>query len=59
MEAIAFLAKFTFYTVYIKQSAFANDAAKTWNNAPNAIKLNKTMSGAKREIKKFVLTLPI
>ena len=43
----------------LRQSAFVNDAAKTWNNAPNAIKLNKSLSGAKREIKKFVLTLPI
>ena len=43
----------------LRQSAFVNDAAKTWNNAPNAIKLNKSLSGAKREIKQFVLTLPI
>ena len=35
----------------LRQSAFVNDAAKTWNNAPNAIKHNKSLSGAKREIK--------
>ena len=37
----------------LRQSAFVNDAAKIWNNAPNSIKQSKSLSGAKREIKKF------
>ena len=43
----------------LRQSSFVNDAAKNWNSAPNNIKQSKSLSCAKREIKKFVLTLPI
>ena len=43
----------------LRQSSFINDAAKIWNNAPISVKQCKTLFGAKREIKKFVLTLPI
>ena len=43
----------------LRQSSFKNDAAKIWNNAPENIKLCKTLLGAKSLIKKFVQNLPI
>ena len=41
------------------QSTFYSDAARLWNKAPDAIKNSKTLFGAKKEIKKIILTLPI
>ena len=41
------------------QSTFYSDAARLWNRAPDVIKNIKTLFSAKKEIKKFVLTLPI
>ena len=41
------------------QATFYSDAARLWNKAPDPIKNSKTLYGAKKEIKKFVLTLPI
>ena len=35
------------------------DASKNWNLAPQAIKNSSSISMAKKEIKKFVITLPI
>ena len=43
----------------LRQSSFVNDAANNWNTAPNIIKQSKSLFSAKREIKKFVQTLPI
>ena len=40
-------------------SAFINDASKLWNKAPMIIKDCKTINSAKREIKKFVTSLPL
>ena len=45
--------------IELRQSSFVNDAAKNWNIAPNIIKQSKSLSCAKREIKKIVQTLPI
>ena len=41
------------------QSTFYSDAASIWNKAPESIKYAKTLYTVKREIKKFVLSLPI
>ena len=41
------------------QSTFYSDAAGMWNMAPDSVKNSKTLYSAKREIKKFILTLPI
>ena len=41
------------------QSTFYSDAANMWNKAPDAIKNSKTLHSAKRDIKKYILTLPI
>ena len=43
----------------LRQSSFVNDAANNWNTAPNIIKQSKSLFSAKKEIKKFVQTLPI
>ena len=40
-------------------ASFVLDASKHWNNAPQAIKNCSSISMAKKEIKKFVITLPI
>ena len=40
-------------------ASFILDASKHWNNAPQAIKNCSSISMAKKEIKKFVITLPI
>ena len=42
----------------IYRSAFINDASKLWNNAPKTIKDCRTILSAKREIKKYITTLP-
>ena len=41
------------------QATFLNDAFKQWNAAPNEIKNSNTLPIAKKEIRKFVTTLPI
>ena len=41
------------------QATFINDAIKIWNAAPLIIKNSKTLAIAKKEIRKFVTTLPI
>ena len=43
----------------IVQSSFMGDAIRLWNRAPRNIENAKTMCGAKKEIKKYCLTLPI
>ena len=43
----------------ISRSAFINDASKMWNNVPVLIKQCKTLYSAKKQIKKFVTTLPL
>ena len=43
----------------ILTSTFINDAAKIWNNAPECIKLSKTVYSAKKNIKMYTATLPI
>ena len=40
-------------------ASFILDASKNWNLAPQAIKNSPSISMAKKEIKKFVITLPI
>ena len=40
-------------------ASFMLDASKNWNLAPQAIKNSSSISMAKKEIKKFVITLPI
>ena len=41
------------------QGTFLNDAFKIWNEAPISIKNSKSLAIAKKEIKKFVTTLPV
>ena len=41
------------------QSTFYSDAASLWNKAPECIKNAKTLYTVKKEIKKFVLSIPI
>ena len=41
------------------QSTFINDGIKAWNKAPISIKQCKSFYSAKKEIRKFVSTLPI
>ena len=41
------------------RSTFINDAIKVWNLTPVSIKKCKSLFSVKREIKKFVSTLPI
>ena len=43
----------------ILTSTFVNDAAKLWNNAPEIIKLSKTVYSAKKNIKIYTASLPI
>ena len=40
-------------------ASFIFDAFKNWNLAPTSIKESKTLHKAKKEIKKFVFTLPL
>ena len=39
--------------------AFQNDATRSWNRTPLIIKSSKSLDSAKKEIRKFVLSLPI
>ena len=41
------------------QSTFYSDAASLWNDAPETIKNAKSLYSVKKEIKKFIVTLPI
>ena len=41
------------------QSTFYSDAASLWNKAPDSIKNAKSLFTVKKEIKKFILYLPI
>ena len=41
------------------KSTFINDGIKAWNLAPDAIKNCNSLFSAKKEIKKFVMTLPV
>ena len=43
----------------LSQATFNNDAKKLWNQAPLSIKNCNNITGAKRAIKEFVVTLPI
>ena len=43
----------------LSQDSFVYDATKIWNNAPDSIKLAKTLTSAKTEIKKYCCTLPM
>ena len=43
----------------ISQATFLNDAIKIWNKAPIKIKNCVTLISAKREIRKYVMTLPL
>ena len=43
----------------IAESTFINDAAKIWNEAPLEIKNCKSLFTAKKEIKKYIKTLPL
>ena len=41
------------------QLTFIGDATRLWNNAPNAIRVAKSISIVKKEIKKYCKELPI
>ena len=43
----------------LEDSTFMNDAAKLWNLAPQSIKDCKSVFSAKKEIKKFITSLPL
>ena len=43
----------------VTKDTFINDSIKAWNNAPQELKNNWCLSGAKTLIKKFVMTLPV
>ena len=43
----------------ILNSTFTNDSARIWNLAPNSIKISATKSCAKRNIKNYILNLPL
>ena len=41
------------------QASFVGDAPRIWNRAPLSVTTAKTLSNAKKEIRKFCKTLPI
>ena len=41
------------------QATFLNDAFKIWNEAPTIVKTSESLPIAKKEIRKYVTTLPI
>ena len=43
----------------LAKQTFINDSARVWNRAPLSIKLCPSIYSAKKEIKKFVKTLPV
>ena len=43
----------------IEEATFKIDAARVWNLAPQTLKECKSLFSVKREIKKFILTLPL
>ena len=46
-------------TTSLAQNTFYNDATKAWNLAPLDVKTCKTIWSAKKDIKKFMKTLPV
>ena len=42
-----------------EDSTFMNDASRVWNLAPQAIRECISLFSAKKEIKKFIKTLPL
>ena len=42
-----------------EESTFMNDAARIWNLAPQTLKDCKNIYSVKREIKKYIVTLPL
>ena len=49
----------TFGRFKIAESTFINDAAKTWNEAAMELKNFKSLYSVKKEIKKYIKTLPL
>ena len=45
--------------IKVTKNTFLNDAKKAWNKAPESLKSCKTIWSAKKEIQKFVKTLPV
>ena len=43
----------------ISKKTFINDGVRLWNSCPSVIKQSKSLFTAKKEIKKFVINLPI
>ena len=43
----------------LAKQTFKNDSARGWNKAPLSIKICSSIYSAKKEIKKFVKTLPV
>ena len=41
------------------KASFLGDAIRLWNKAPAELKMAKTLISAKKDIKKFCMTLPI
>ena len=41
------------------KASFLGDAIRLWNKAPEKLKVAKTINGAKKDIKKFCMTLPV
>ena len=46
-------------TSFTQSNTFINDAARVWNNAPQAIKDCKSIGTAKKAIRQYIVTLPI
>ena len=46
-------------TSNMAKQTFINDSARVWNRAPQTIKNCTSLYSAKKEIKKFVKTLPV
>ena len=46
-------------TSNMARQTFINDSARVWNRAPQTIKNCSSLYSAKKEIKKFVKTLPV
>ena len=46
-------------TSFTQSNTFINDAARVWNNAPQAIKDCKSIDTAKKAIRQYIVTLPI
>ena len=46
-------------TSCLAKQTFINDSARVWNRAPQSIRICSSLYSAKKEIKKFVKTLPV